>query len=1112
MKPFHLGSHAPRGTIAALQLIVVMLLIGLLFSIFSQKETHLSLARVALQSQASILGERLSATLSGIDLVLLNTQSSASALLQNIKISADPPLPTALPLRLRLPTPSLLHSSVSDILLFDASGQTIASYSGKKLLQQTDLKELFRRHRDSWHEFSLLLQPTSPDSTYNSPQIFISRRVVDDSGMFIGILSAIITPEALYDPYLDGALLNIDTVLLVDHQYRIIASWPAQSSPYTGLHIEEVEGLRGIEKSLIGGGLVNSETRDFFVSSYQMSQLPLHIITMRSKTVTQRPWQASLHRYLMFATALFMITAALAITGIRQHRKRRDAEQALQRSEQLYRSIAESYPNGVLIIFDGQGVIQKADGQLLGHMGLQKSDIEGKTAQDALPPAAGRNLAAHHSAALKGHPVHFTLMLRGKIYMGHSLPFSCETHVSGGMTVLEDITELQQTQARLRESQNLLREAQRLAKIGHFDRQFVTGNIYWSPELLTMAGLPHDFDVTSAPGLLAQIAPAIPPIFEAMINSSNHESISYKEAGIPYRTVDGEHGYGLLRAKLLRDASGNPLRLTGTFQDITEEHNTRMALLQSENRYRALSGNLPNAAVCLFDSELRLLIADGKQVEVLGLSRETPAGSYIPQLMPQALAIILEPLCKQAIAGQRTQMEVVHGNKVLEVTVVPVPAHIGGNDGLVVALDITKRKATEAALKDALHAAERAARLKSQFVANISHELRTPISGIMGITDVMLTRTQEEKNKEHLEMIRNVAESLRLVVNDILDFSRLEAGKMPLNATSFNLKKTIEQAIGPLRIQAQQKRLQLTVSLEAELPDLVLGDSGRLGQILTNLVGNAVKFTDSGYVKINVARSEGDFINFVVQDTGPGIPSEKQHLLFHSFVQIDGTLSRQHQGSGLGLAISRSLALLMGGNLVFEPSVTTGSRFILTVPLPEEDQTDDAPCAHTQTHVAGSDAEPVGTFNLEAVSPYTSKQPPVVFSQQVATAGHILLVEDNPLNQEFLTLFLLERRYSVTTASSGYEALDVLEKETFDAILMDVQMPGMNGLETTMKIRTSGAVWADIPVIALTANTMPGDKERYLSQGLDGYVQKPVNKNQLFSELTRCIVNKQQQD
>jgi hypothetical protein len=1082
MKPALLGNHAPRGVILALQLIVLALLSGLFVTVYSQKDNHLSLARIKLQSQATILGDRLAATLGGIDLVLLNAQNTAAQLL-----TAHAAAPSETIRRLHLPNSALLHPGVADIFLFDAQGTLVARHSGDRYSKPPDVTGLLKRHRDQWHDFFLELQAEdSAAAAEHKPGILISRRMLDASGAFAGVLTASVYPAALYDPYQESSFFDIDTVLLLNHDMQIIACWPARADLRSGTALEETAVFAGTEDELSGGGLREAQTAADLIAAYQLPHLPLHIAALRDKKRVLGPWHKSLMRTMLAALALLTLTAALAYTGMRQHHKRRNAEDALQQSEQLYRSLAENYPNGVLLLFDGQGIIRKADGRQMESMGLNKQHAEGRRPHEILPPAAGRNLAAHHAVALRGRPVHFTLVIRGRIYMGHSLPFSCETHVSGGMTVLEDITELQQTQARLRESQTMLSEAQRLARIGHFDMQFMTQRTYCSPELLQMAGLPRDFDVSKAHGLLEHLAPAVPPIFRAMLQSPLHESISYKEAGIPYRAINGSAGFGMLRVKLIRDASGSPLRLSGTFQDITEEHNTRLALLQSEARYRALSANLPNAAVCLFDSELRLLIADGQRADMLGMSGDTPAGTRLSAVMPQALTVVLEPLCRQAVAGRRSQMEMVHAERVHEVTAIPVPAHLGGYDGLLVILDITKRKATEAALKDALETAEHAVRLKSQFVANISHELRTPLSGILGITDVMLGRPQPEETRSHLGMIRSVAEALRLVVNDILDFSRLEAGKMPLHVRTFSLPDTVEQVLAPLRLAAAQKGLALTLRLDSALPEAVRGDAGRLSQILTNLAANAVKFTTKGFVRVDVYPDKNDVICFDVCDTGPGIPHSKRHLLFESFVQLDGSLSRQHQGSGLGLAISRGLALLMGGTLQLAEAGQTGSLFRLALPLPAAQE------------AAASGITPALPA---AEAPVTTKKP----AAAAATGAHILLVEDNTLNQEFISLFLQEGGYTVTAADNGTGALENLEKRSFDAVLMDVQMPGMNGLETTKRIRNSGRAWARIPVIALTANNMAGDREYYLASGMNGYVEKPVNKAQLFGEIERCL-------
>jgi signal transduction histidine kinase/ActR/RegA family two-component response regulator len=387
---------------------------------------------------------------------------------------------------------------------------------------------------------------------------------------------------------------------------------------------------------------------------------------------------------------------------------------------------------------------------------------------------------------------------------------------------------------------------------------------------------------------------------------------------------------------------------------------------------------------------------------------------------------------------------------------------------------VAERNRVNSELRVARDKAEEAARLKAEFLTNMSHEIRTPMNGVMGMIGLVLERTADPESREQLQVAQTAAQSLVTILNDILDLSKVEAGKMTLEALDFDLNALVEETLRIFEIAARQKNIGIGASVDPECPRWVRGDPLRLRQVLVNLVGNAVKFTGAGSVEIRASLGAAAHILFEVRDTGIGIPRAKLNAIFEPFTQADGSHTRRFGGTGLGLAISRRLAMLMGGRLWAESVEAAGSRFFVELPL----------------------AAAEGAQRPEPVREARHDFPPL----------HVLVAEDNAVNQKVIHAMLRRLGWTVTLAANGREAFERFLQEPFDLILMDVQMPVMDGLEAARLIReVERKNGHRIPIVALTAHAGEAQHKQCVVDGMDGVITKPVNLQSLLTGIGEAM-------
>jgi len=402
--------------------------------------------------------------------------------------------------------------------------------------------------------------------------------------------------------------------------------------------------------------------------------------------------------------------------------------------------------------------------------------------------------------------------------------------------------------------------------------------------------------------------------------------------------------------------------------------------------------------------------------------------------------------------------------------------------------DVLNRKHGVDELKSAKERAERAEKNKSTFLANMSHEIRTPMNGILGLTDLVLQSDITGQKRTYLEMIHSSAERLLKLINNILDFSKIEAGKLELEAAPFSLRATIAEALEILAVSAAEKNIDLKVDCENQIPDMLLGDAGKLNQILINLVGNGIKFTNKGQVTLTVRRKDrrkgqdaAVDLHFQIRDTGIGIQKTKIKNIFKAFSQLGTTRNANQRGSGLGLVIASELVEMMGGKISVKSTPGVGTTFTFTIRFSS------APAA-AAGHRKLADSSPPAGAGL------------------IGKPLHILLVEDEYINQT-LAVTLLEREgWQVQVAENGIQAMNMVKEFDFDLVLMDIQIPEQDGYETTRAIRRlEKGAHRHLPIIAMTAYAVQGDREKCLSAGMDGYISKPIRTDQLRQEIESIL-------
>ena len=566
------------------------------------------------------------------------------------------------------------------------------------------------------------------------------------------------------------------------------------------------------------------------------------------------------------------------------------------------------------------------------------------------------------------------------------------------------------------------------------------------------------------------------------------------EISIPTKRTNGNGTpvFELYAAGMYNQPQASPeKKFVGTYgvaRDITARKQTAEALKESEQRFRELAELLPEILI-EFDLDGNITFFNMKAIESTGFAPEElrqsfPAARLVADNERSAFDASLQKLLSgQALSSEEYTLKRKDGSSfpvIMRSTPLTNRSRITGGRSLLI--NITRMKKTEEVLEATKEKAEAASQAKSEFLANMSHEIRTPLNGIIGMSDLLAGTRLTDKQKDYLDMLQSSSSALLGLINDILDFSKIEAGKLDFEEIPFEFKQLIEDVSQGFEDQVTEKGLNLIVDMDPSIPRHLTGDPLRLRQVLVNLISNAVKFTEKGTIRV-AAKSRKKFADrievlFKITDTGIGISEEAQAKLFSAFTQADGSTTRRYGGTGLGLAISRRIVNMMAGRIWLESKPGVGSTFLFTARFKK------APAVTASDRTADIRAHRSQTDTFRDIN--------------------LLLVEDSPINRRVAFEILSHAGFRIHTAATGKEALDALQKTDFDIVLMDVQMPEMDGLVATRRIRGQLNL-TNLPIIAMTAHAMKGDRQKCLAAGMDDYVAKPIDRRQLLDVLRRNL-------
>lgn len=589
----------------------------------------------------------------------------------------------------------------------------------------------------------------------------------------------------------------------------------------------------------------------------------------------------------------------------------------------------------------------------------------------------------------------------------------------------------------------------------------------------------------------AIISPKHTTLVQKILEDAKNEQRETVEFEMDFRTKKGKWLRVKIFERLEYDAQGNFRGNVGICTDINEKHLREQELIKSENRLRTVLNSLPDL-IFIYDNEGRYQDYYVKDPSLLVAPLEGCLGKNVRDLLPDDLAQKVQSSINATFKTRKMQSIEYEVDLAIGKRIFDARFFLLDDEKLMsIARDITGKKLWEKGLEEARKAAELASIAKSEFLANMSHEIRTPMNGLLGIIGLMEMTDLDQVQKEYLQIIKDSGESLLGIIKDILDYSKIESGEMNLNPTVFHFKQEIEKCLRIFSGLVKEKKIELTYQFESMVPEYVEMDREKLNQILNNLIGNAVKFTPpGGSIRMNIAGESildrNIMLHFEVKDSGIGIPAEKIKNLTKPFYQVDGTNTRETHGTGLGLAISQKLVELMGGDLQIFSELGEGSTFTFSI------------FAKIWKKAESLVENPV---NVDRDAAFDLKNMAVKYPME------ILLAEDNNTNLKFMNMLLGQLGYSYEIARNGREAVHQVIEKDFDLILMDIQMPIMDGLVAAKTIRRD--LGKDVTIVGLSAHAFQEDVDKAKNAGMDAYLTKPIQIQELAQVIRRFADKKE---
>lgn len=778
--------------------------------------------------------------------------------------------------------------------------------------------------------------------------------------------------------------------------------------------------------------------------------------------------------------------------------ERSRAEQALRESEERFRAMAENTLD-VIARFDRQYRCLYVNPVVAKQTGALRESFEGKTlAEMSFPPGIRRAMEAEIDAVFATAETRRTQLQWPNGYCVDMLLIAERGEAGETRAVItsaRDITYLKRTEEELRQREARLEQAQSLANVGDFVWDFSAHEVTWSRQLCRIHGVDLN-DLSRPENAFWHLI--VPGDRERVAQHLATARIDGEPVHVEYRIVrpDGVERSLAATISVQHGAPGEPAVLSGSVQDITDQVLAASALRASEERYRMLADNVGDGIWLMSLKTLRLVYASQAVVRALGYSLEELNNISLDQLMTPESYARMRGMLAEALPLATTDRDIMRRIEVeermksgdtrwVEVTArLLFDAHGAPSEIIGVTHDISERRRAHELMAQAKAHAEEASRLKSQFVSNVSHEVRTPLNAIIGLAELMLRDGDLASVQARARIVLNESEVLLALVNELLDHAKMEEGKLELCPESIDLRGLLTAIGRSTAIAAARKALAFRLAVASDVPEVVVCDELRLRQVLQNLTSNAVKFTSRGEVALEVSclghSQSGVLLRFSVIDTGVGIPADRLTAIFDAFVQADANTTRRFGGTGLGTTIARQLVRMMGGELKVASSPDQGSRFWFDVRFELG---------------ASATLEPPSSRG-EASS-----------SEALARKGKILVAEDYPINHRILREHLESVGHEVTVVENGEDAFRACAEQSFDLVFMDLQMPVMDGFESARRIRQLPGPNGRVPILATTASAEASTRRECVAKGMNGVITKPVRRRIVLETVDNWLLH-----